>query len=568
MSLVRTRPTARAALFLVAALFLSLPGVAARAAAPEPARGSRAMVVSPHAVATRAGIEMLEAGGNAVDAAVAAAFAIGVAQPQSNGIGGGGFLLIRLADGRAVALDARETAPAAARKDLYTRDGAPPHASTLGGLAIGTPGMVAGLALAIEKYGTLSLARVLGPAIRAAEEGVVVGTYQARFLRYAQRPELVERFPLTARIQFPPGTGPETLKRQPALARTLRAIAEKGPEVFYEGEIARAIAKAAQDAGGILTAADLAAYRPRLREPVRGTYHGLELLTFPPPSSGGVTMQEILNIIEDDDLAALGAGSSATIHLVAEAMKRAFADRAVYLGDPDFAEIPVAALTSKAYAKTLRRQIGEHAGDVEGPGLAVDDRGTAHLSVADADGNAVAFTGTINGPFGSFVTVPGWGILLNNEMDDFVTDPEGRNLYGLEGRRDSANLVAPGKRPLSSMSPTIVLEDQKLRFVAGSNGGPRIITSVLLTLLNYFDFGMDVAEAVSAPRFHHQWRPDRIQLEDANPADVEAGLRARGHDVVRVDELTTGVEAIAVDPETGELRGAPDPRRDGLALGL
>ncbi len=548
-------------------LFASGALMPAYAAAPEPARGERAMVVSPHAVATEAGIEMLEAGGNAVDAAVAAAFALGVAQPQSTGIGGGGFLLIRLADGRAVALDARETAPAAATVDLYTREGLPPRASTLGGLAIGTPGMVAGLALAVEEYGTLSLAQVLAPAIRAAEDGVVFGAYQARFLGFVQRPEFVARFPETARIQFPPGTTASTRKRQPELARTLRKIAQDGPRAFYEGEIAEAIVAATQANGGILTTADLAAYQPRLREPVRGTYRGLELLTFPPPSSGGVTMLEVLNIIEADDLAASGAGSSASIHLIAEALKWAFADRAVHLGDPDFAEIPVARLISKAHAKELRSRIGERAGAVEGPGYAVDDKGTAHLSVADAAGNAVAFTGTINGPFGSFVTVPGWGILLNNEMDDFVTDPEGTNLYGLQGRRDSANLVEPGKRPLSSMSPTIVLQDGRLRFVAGSNGGPRIITSVLLTLLHHFDWDMDVAEAVSFPRFHHQWRPDRIQLEGAHPADVQMALEARGHEVKRVDEITTGVQAIAVDPETGELRGAPDPRRDGLAKG-
>jgi gamma-glutamyltranspeptidase/glutathione hydrolase len=541
---------------------------AAFAAAPEPSVGAKAMVVSPHAVASRAGAEMFEAGGNAIDAAVAATFALGVAQPMSTGIGGGSFLLIRLADGRAIALDARETAPAAATHDLYLKEGLPPRASTLGGLAIGTPGMVAGLALAVEKYGTLPLDVILAPAIRAAEEGVLVGAYHARFIQYLRRPELVARFPETARIQFPEGAGAGTIKRQPELAETLRAIAEKGPRAFYEGEIAEAIVQASAAHGGILSLEDLASYRPRLREPVRGSYRGLELLTFPPPSSGGVTLLEVLNVLEGFDLASSGAGSSESIHKIAEAMKLAFADRAVHLGDPDFASIPTGQLIDKAYAKQLRARIGKRAGSVDGPGYAVDDQGTAHLSVVDAAGNAVAVTGTINGPFGSLVTVPGHGILLNNEMNDFVTDPKGSNMYGLEGRPDSANLVEPGKRPLSSMAPTIVLEDGKLRFVAGSNGGPRIITSVLLTLLHHFDWKMDVMEAVSFPRFHHQWRPDLVQLEGAHPADIQAGLEARGHQVKRVDEITTGVEAISIDPETGMIRGAADPRRDGLALGL
>ncbi len=541
---------------------------AAFAAAPEPVSGARAMVVSPHAVASRAGAEMLEAGGNAVDAAVAASFALGVAQPMSTGIGGGSFLLIRLADGRAIAVDARETAPAGATNGLYLEEGLPPRASVFGGLAVGTPGMVAGLALAVEKYGTLPLEAILAPAIRAAEEGVRVGAYQGRFVRYLRRPELVARFPETARIQFPEGLGPESIKRQPELAKTLRAIAEKGPRAFYEGEIAEAIVAAARAHGGILTREDLASYRPRLREPVRGNYRGREFLAFPPPSSGGVTLLEILNVLEGFDLAASGAGSSESIHKIVEAMKLAFADRAVHLGDPDFAAIPTAQLIDKAYAEKLRGLIGKQAAAVEGPGLAVDDQGTAHLSVVDAAGNAVAVTGTINGPFGSLVTVPGFGILLNNEMNDFVTDPEGSNLYGLKGRADSANLVEAGKRPLSSMAPTIVVENGKVRFVAGSNGGPRIITSVLLTLLHHFDWEMDVMEAVSFPRFHHQWRPDVIQLEGAHPADIQAGLEARGHEVKRVDEIVTGVEAISIDPESGLIHGAADPRRDGLALGL
>ncbi len=537
------------------------------AASPAPATGARAMVVSPHALATEAGIEVLKDGGNAVDAAVAAAFTLGVAQPQSMGIGGGLFLLIRLADGRAFAIDARETAPAAASEDMYQVEGLPKDASRYGGLAVGVPGAVAGLALALETHGVMSLERVLAPSIRAAEEGVALGAYQAALMRRVPA-ERRARFPETARVQFPEPVMADTIKRQPELGRALRRIAKRGPRAFYEGEMAEAIARAARAAGGVLSVEDLAAYQPRLREPLRGTFRNLEVLSFPPPSSGGVTLLEILKVVEGFDLRGMGAGSSEAIHAIAEAMKLAFADRALHLGDPDFASIPVEALLDADYAAKLRARIGPRAAQVEGSGYAVPDGGTAHLSVVDAAGNAVALTGTINTTFGSFVTVPGWGILLNNQMDDFVADPDGVNLYGLAGRRDSANRVAPGKRPLSSMAPTVVLEDGALRFVAGSNGGPRIITAVLLTLLNYFEWDMDIMEAVSAPRFHHQWRPDRILLEGAHAADVESALRARGHEVKRVDELITGVEAIARDPLTGRLYGAPDPRRDGLARGL
>jgi gamma-glutamyltranspeptidase/glutathione hydrolase len=365
---------------------------------------------------------------------------------------------------------------------------------------------------------------------------------------------------------------------QADLARTLRAIAERGPRAFYEGAVAESIAKAVQEAGGILGAEDLAGYRPVLREPLAGRFRGFEVLAFPPPSSGGVTLLETLNVLAGFELARLGAGSSAAIHRIAEALKLAFADRAVYLGDPDFAELPVARLLDPAYAARLRARInpprwrrapwtwgqGEVAIHVAGPGLPALDAGTAHLSVADANGNAVAITETINTPWGSWVTAPGTGVLLNDEMDDFATRPGQPNAFGLVAVA-GANGVAPGKRPLSSMAPVIVLEHGKLRFVAGSNGGPRIITSTLLALLNHLEFGMDVAEAVAAPRFHHQWLPDELLLESGNPADVVEALRARGHTVRLVEDLGGGVEAIAFDPATGLLSGAPDPRRDGAA---
>jgi gamma-glutamyltranspeptidase/glutathione hydrolase len=554
---------------------------AARAAAPAPARAPRAMVASPEENASRAGVALLAVGGNAVDAAVGAAFALAVTQPQSTGIGGGAFALVRLADGAVFALDARETAPRAARPDTFTAPGVADDASLVGGLASGTPGFVPGLALAVERWGRLPLARVLEPAIRLAEEGYAIGPYQAAWIERV-REGIARRFPETARIQLPPPGVPARAGWrlvQADLAGTLRRIAREGPRAFTHGEIAEAIAKAVARSGGILDAADLAAYAPVLREPVRGSYRGAEVIGFPPPSSGGVAIVEMLNVLEGFDLAGLGAGSSAAIHRTAEAMKLAFADRAARLDDPGFAAVPVALLTSKAHAARLRERInpafyrrwpwtwhrGEVALRVDGPAPVRDDAGTAHLSVVDAEGNAVALTSTINGPYGSWLTVPGTGILMNNEMDDFATDPDAPNLWLVAG--GAGNRVAAGKRPVSSMSPTIVVRDGRVAFVAGSNGGPRIITSVLLSLLNALDFGMDVAEAVSAPRFHHQWRPDVLDVEAAVPADVVAALRARGHAVRVVDEILAGVEAVAVEADGGRA-GACDPRRDGLALGL
>jgi gamma-glutamyltranspeptidase/glutathione hydrolase len=568
-----------AAFSLLAWLGLAL-AQAALAAAPPPTTSTRALVVSPHPAVSEAGVELLRAGGNVVDAAVAAAFALAVAQPQSTGIGGGGFLSIRLADGRAFAIDARETAPAAATPDLYLRPGVPDDAALVGGLAVGTPGLVAGLALAQERFGSRPLAEVMAPAIRLAAEGYVIGRYQAGFIEALRARAPLARFPETARIHFPPGpVGPTTRLVQPELARTLRAIAALGPRAFYQGAVAEAIAKAVQESGGVLTVEDLVRYRPVLREPLVGRFRGFEVLAFPPPSSGGVTLVETLNILEGFELAALGAGSSAAIHRIAEALKLAFADRAVYLGDPDFAALPVAQLLDPAYAARLRARINpprwrrapwtwgrsEVAIRVAGPGLPAEDAGTAHLSVADVAGNAVAITETINTPYGSWVMASGTGVLLNNEMDDFATRPGRPNAFGLVAVA-GANGVEPGKRPLSSMAPVIVLEDGRLRFVAGSNGGPRIITSTLLALLNHLEFGMDVAEAVAAPRFHHQWLPDELLLEADTPADVVDALRARGHAVRVVDDLGGGVEAIAFDPATGVLSGAPDPRRDGAAL--
>jgi gamma-glutamyltranspeptidase/glutathione hydrolase len=561
------RLLARALTAALLALGVSAP---AAAAAPEPATGSRGMVVTPHPDATRAGVRVLERGGNAVDAAIAAAFAVGVAQPQSTGIGGGAFLLVRLADGRAYAIDARETAPAAAHPELYTRPGVARDASRFGGLAIGTPGLVAGFALALEEYGTWRWKDALAPAIALAEGGTELGPHSREMIEYLRATPLPARFPETARIQLPPPPIPPAARlRQPELAATLRLLARRGPRAFYEGALAEKIAAAAQASGGVLTADDLAGYRPLVREPLRGTYRELELLAFPPPSSGGVTLLQMLNVLAGYDLRASGAGSSLSIHRVAETMKLAFADRAQHLGDPAFVDVPVKRLLDPAYAEALRARIrDDRETEVAGSALAVDDAGTAHLSVLDAAGNAVAITQTINGPYGAWVTVPGTGILLNNEMDDFVTNPGQADQWGLAGLASAANRVEPGKRPLSSMAPLIALQGGKVRFVAGSNGGPRILTSVLLSFLNVVDWDMDAQEAVSAPRFHHQWRPDVLELEAEVPADVVQALAARGHTVRATDEITSGVEAIAVDPKTGRMSGGADPRRDSFALGV
>jgi gamma-glutamyltranspeptidase/glutathione hydrolase len=581
----RTRRIPRFALAALLLVFLAATvagGRLAFAAASSPAVGTHGMVVSAQALATRAGVEMLRAGGNAVDAAVAAAFALAVTEPYHSGLGGGGFLLVRLADGSAFALDARETAAAAATRDMFVRPGVAADASRLGPLAVATPGLVAGLAEALARWGTKPLATVMAPAIRLAEDGFEIGVRHARVLGIVSEMGLPARFPETARIQLPPDGKPRPGWRlvQPELAKTLRTIAREGPDAFYRGGIAKAIAAEMERQGGLVTLDDLDAYRTKLREPLRGSYRGLTVLSFPPPSSGGVALIETLQMLEGFDLAARGAGSSAGVHVVTEAMKLAFADRAYWLGDPDFVDVPLARLVSPEYAAGLRERIdppwfrrapwtwgrSETAQRVTGPGFAADDAGTTHLSVTDAAGNAVAITQTVNLLFGSGITVPGTGIVLNDEMDDFAVATNTPNAFGLVDVR-GANAVAPRKRPLSSMTPTIVLKDGRPYLVSGSPGGPRIISTTLLTILNVVDYGMDVQEAVSAPRFHHQWQPDTLVLERAIPEDVREGLRRRGHTLEISPRDWSSAQAIVVDPKTGLQTGGTDPRSDGLALG-
>ncbi|MHC5024849.1 MAG: gamma-glutamyltransferase [Planctomycetota bacterium] len=568
--------------FFALGLLLLLP--VANTAAEAPAEGRHGMVVSTHHLAARAGHSMLEKGGNAIDAAVATAFAVGVTQPFSAGIGGGAFMTIRMGSGEAVALDARETAPAAADRDMYVRRGVPEKASLFGPLAVATPGFVAGMAQALERYGTLDLATVMAPAIALAREGFEIGPYHVGMLERMQQYGLPERFPETGRVQFPPkGTPIEVGWRlvQRDLARTLERIATDGPQVFYTGAIARAIADDMQKSGGLVTLDDLAGYEPRFRKVVRGTYRGLEVLSFPPPSSGGIALIESLNILEGFDLRGYSASSAGAVHRIAEAMKLAFADRAAYLGDADFVDVPTARLVSKLYAGNLRKKINppwwrrapwkwgrsENAMRLRGPGLEQNDEGTTHLSTSDALGNVVALTMTINTPFGSGLTVPGTGIVLNNEMDDFSVAPDTPNAYGLVDTRGN-NAVGPRKRPLSSMTPTVVVREGRPFMVSGSPGGPRIISTTLLTLVNVIDFDMNVQQAVAAPRFHHQWVPNKLFVEPAFDAEAIKGLRARGHDVEVGSRPWSAAEAIVLDWERGVHLGGADPRTDGLAVGF
>jgi gamma-glutamyltranspeptidase/glutathione hydrolase len=571
------RPRGLKPIWALLALALAIgPGASAAA---EPAPGARGMVVASQADAARAGRLQLERGGNAVDAAVAAAFALAVTQPFSAGLGGGAFVLIREPGGEVVAIDARETAPARADRDLYVRPGVAPDASLQGPLAVATPGFVRGMALALEAGGSRPWAEVLEPAIRLAEQGFAIGPYHARMLERMRGAGFARRFPETARIQLPEAPAEAGwILRQPELAATLRRLAAEGPEAFYTGAIARKIASWLEARGGLVSAADLAGYRPLRRAAVAGTYRGNQVISFPPPSSGGAVLIEALNILEGFDLRELGPDDPAAAHRVVEASKLAFADRAVWMGDPDFVEVPVARLTSKGYAEALRARIlpplwkrwllgeDERAIRVDTPGLAADDAGTTHLSATDASGRAVALTMTINTPFGSGLTVPGTGILLNNEMDDFAKAPDQPNAYGLVDTR-GANAIAPGKRPLSSMTPTILVRDGRVVFVTGSPGGPRIITTVLLTIVNVVDFGMDVQQAVAAPRYHHQWQPDQVAAEPLLPAEIVEGLRARGHEVEVEPYPWSSAQAIAIDPATGLQSGGSDPRSDGAALG-
>jgi len=549
--------------------------------------------VSVHELASRAGVEIMQNGGNAVDAAVATGFALAVVHPAAGNIGGGGFMLIRMADGKAHFLDYREKAPAAATRDMYldAQGNVIEGASEYGYKAIGVPGSVAGMVYAEQKFGKLTLKRVMAPAIHLARDGYALTWEEASDL---QDDKYLGQFSESRRIFQRSGNfyQPGEIFRQPDLARTLQRIAEK-PDDFYHGTMARELAVALQKGGGLISAEDLAHYEVKEREPIRGTYRGYEIIGAPPPSSGGIVLLESLNILEGYDLTKLGNRSAQSIHYTTEAFRRAFFDRAEFLGDPDFAKIPVAQLIDKRYAAAWRETIDAAratpskelnrpaifselekyaaAHPLAGPGRRESPH-TAHYSVMDAEGNAVAVTTTINDWFGSRVTAEGLGFLLNDEMDDFSAKPGAPNSDGLI--QGPANAIGPGKRPLSSMTPTIVVRDGKTFLVLGSPGSSKIITTVANVLMGVIDYGMNIQEAVNAPRFHNQWMPDVLNVEQWFSPDTVQALRHMGyqiefglHDESDVSPYWSDAECIAVDAKTGERLGASDGRNNGKAVG-
>jgi gamma-glutamyltranspeptidase/glutathione hydrolase len=553
-------------------------------------RAAKGMVATDEELGSQAGVEILKRGGNAVDAAVASAFALAVVEPAAGNIGGGGFMMVRLAGGKTAFLDYREVAPGKATRNMYINpDGKlDPEASVTGYRAVAVPGTVAGLELALKTYGSMKLADVMEPAIRLAERGFAVHAKLAKELEEEQQD--LAKFPLSRRIFLNDGKlyhAGETF-RQPELAATLKRIAAKGSQDFYRGETARMIVEDMQRSGGLITMDDLAHYAPKVREALHADYssdgHQWTVLTSPPPSSGGVAVIEALNMLKDVPLK--GWDDVESVHMVAETMRRVFADRAAYLADPDFANVPVAGLTDPCYAKELVASIdpqraasskavkagiphacGAAADSVRAPTEIVslgDGPHTTHFSVVDAAGNAVASTYTLNNGYGSKVTSSA-GFLLNDEMDDFTTQPGVPNaLFGLI--QSEANAIAPGHRPLSSMTPTILLRDGKLSFVTGSPGGPTIISSTLLSVLNWIRLGMDAQAAINAPRFHHQWLPDQVLMEQNFPDSMEQALKARGFAVKRRGHIGL-VNAVGIDSKTGERLGAADPRDDGSAIG-
>jgi gamma-glutamyltranspeptidase / glutathione hydrolase len=562
-------------------IILILALVPALSAAPFHAtHAPHAIVVSVHEIASRAGVEMMQSGGNAVDAAVATGFALAVVHPQAGNLGGGGFLLLHTATGETHFIDFREKAPAAAAENMYldAQGNVIKDLSLIGYKSIGVPGSVAGLVYAEKKYGKLSLEKVIAPAIKLAREGFALAYEDAEDLK----DEDLANFADSKRIFQRDGNFYKTgeILKQPDLAHTLERIA-KNPGDLYHGALARELAAAIHKGGGLITAEDLASYEVKEREPIRGTYRGYDIISAPPPSSGGIALVEILNILEGFDLAKFSNRSAAAIHLTSEAFRRAFYDRADFLGDPDFARIPVPQLIDKKYAAAWRDSIDPNHASVskdlkrppfhelervahQSPRALREPENTTHYSVVDPEGNAVAVTTTLNDSFGSRVTAEGLGFLLNDEMDDFVSKQGVPNAYGLI--QGPANAIGPGKRPLSAMTPTIVLKNGKLFLVLGSPGGPTIITTVANIVMGVLDFGLDLQEAVNAPRFHHQWLPDEILVEDRLSPDTMNLLRSKGHKL-KVEHFWGDGECIMIDPKTGERLGSSDGRNNGKAVG-
>jgi gamma-glutamyltranspeptidase/glutathione hydrolase len=540
---------------------------------PIPQHGSHGMVASVSSIASTVGLNVLKHGGNAVDAAVAVGLALSVTYPAAGNLGGGGFMMVRMADGRTAAIDYREEAPAKATHDMYLgKDGQlVPHLSTSGYLASGVPGTVAGLSLALSKFGTISWADAIEPARKLAAEGFTVSYSLAGSL---ERSRGVSAFPEGKRIFQRDGKfyREGEVIRQPDLAATLERLKTSGPREFYEGETAHLIAADMQEQGGLITLEDLKKYKAIQRQPLKGTYRGYEIVSMPPPSSGGIALIEMLNILDHFNLASFGYNSSDEYRILVEAMRRAFADRAEFLGDPDFNKIPTTGLISKAYAAQLAKTIDlQHAtpsSDIgHGNPAPYESTETTQFTVVDAAGDAVTNTYTLNGGYGSGVVVKGAGFFLNNEMDDFAAKPGVPNMYGL--LQGEANSVGPYKRPLSAMTPTFVTKDGKLFLATGSPGGPTIINTVLQVIVNVIDHKMNIQQAVNAPRIHHQWMPDEIHDEPYGmPDDARKVLEAAGYHFAARASYMGDAESILIDPGTGIRWGASDPRDpDAAALG-
>jgi gamma-glutamyltranspeptidase / glutathione hydrolase len=539
--------------------------------ARQPEYARHGMVVSGDELASDVGVRVLQAGGNAVDAAVAVGFALAVTYPYAGNLGGGGFMLIRFADGHSTFIDFRERAPGKASRNMYLdAEGKPTRESVEGWRASGVPGTVRGFELAQNKYGRAKWESLVAPAIELARNGFPVSYAFSQSLkasRNLRQDTESSRIFLKNGAYYEPG---ETL-RQPELAGTLERIARQGARDFYEGATARQVADAMAHKGGLITLGDLASYAAVERAPLTGTYRDYGIITAPPPSSGGIGILQMLGMINGSGYEKAGAGSAASIHFVAEAMRRFYADRSRYLGDPDFVKVPVAGLLDPAY---VRRRAATIDPEYATPSTAIqpgepaghESTETTHYDVVDGEGNAVSVTYTLNGGYGNGITIPGAGFLMNNEMDDFAAQPGVPNMFGLV--QGEANAIQAGKRPLSSMTPTILTHGGELFMVVGGPGGPRIITSVLQVILNVVDFGMNVQDAVDFPRFHHQWQPDRLSLEAGFSPDTVALLRARGH---IVDQATAsgGVASVveAILKDKGWLQGAADGRRPGKAAG-
>src|SRR5438105_4725080 len=548
------------------------------AASREPVRAPHGIVASTNEIASNVGVGILKRGGNAVDAAIAVAFALAVTHPAAGNLGGGGFMMIRLKDGRTTAIDYREMAPSAATRNVYLdKDGnmiQGEGGSIEGYRAAGIPGTVRGMELALKKFGShrLAWAQLIEPARRLAANGFAVTNTLARGLR-ANR-EYLSKYTETKRIYLNGGNfyNEGEMFRQPDLAATFARLQQRGPNEFYEGRTARLIVDDLKSHGGLITMEDMRGYVAKEREPLRGNYRGYEIISMPPPSSGGAVLIEMLNILEGYDFKKIDWASSDRYHLMTEAMRRAFADRAEYMGDTDFVKVPVAGLTDKKYAGQLRGTINpERASSSEqvkaGKPAGYESDETTHFTVVDAEGNAVSNTYTLNNSFGSAVVAKGTGVIMNDEMDDFAAKPGTPNLYGLiQGER---NAVAPRKRPLSAMTPTFVLrKNGSLWFTVGSPGGPTIINTVLDVITNVIDYNMNIQQAIDAPRIHHQWLPDELVYEPYGlSGDTQNALTSRGHKLAKPRYLGDA-EGIMIEEKTGMRLGATDPRRsDGLAVG-